>query len=101
MGEEVPWATRYASFIFLGLTISVGYVFWRIRSTKRSNAVRRDLAEEILAREVAALEQQPSEESHEDIDGSGLAGPAYTPQERAILERAASEESRLKDEPGR
>ncbi len=88
MNEGMPWATEYASFIFLGLSVCIGYALWRIRVARRGTRSRRDLAEHLLEREIAELESSRSGVERPGRDGSGLSGPAYTPEEEALLRRA-------------
>jgi len=80
---------KYGSFIYLGLSLSVGYVIWMAFRGKAAKEQKRDLAEELLRQEVERLEKPRPAQA--EPDGSGLAGPSYTPEQQAAIDSAESE----------
>ena len=91
MNEGMPWATQYASFIFLGVSVLIGYLIWRVRSSRRLGEEKRSVAEELLAKEIAELDAGRHAAPDAEHDGSGLGAPAYTAEERNLLERARTQ----------
>lgn len=91
MNDGMPWATQYASFIFLGVSVLFGYLIWRVRSSRRSHEQKRTVAEEMLAQEIAQLEKRRGGAQPDEHDGSGLGAPSYTAEERALLDRARAQ----------
>lgn len=87
--EFESWTMKYGSFIYLGLSLCVGYVIWMVFRGKAAKERKRDLAEEMLQAEVARLEKPRAVDP--ERDGSGLAGPAYTPEQQAAIDSAESE----------
>ena len=80
---------KYGSFIYLGLSLCVGYVVWMVFRAKAAKEKKRDLAEELLRHEVERIERPRVVEP--ERDGSGLAGPAYTAEQQAAIDSAESE----------
>lgn len=75
---------RYSSFIFLGLSLSIGYFILRWMSAKKEKLRS---AEDALREEIERLRQERAARGETD-SASGLEGPNYTPEERAAIERA-------------
>lgn len=82
---------RYASFIFLGLTLVVGYALMRAFGAKWKQ--ERSGGEEWLEKQLAEARAE-RERGKRTLDApSGLDGPAYDPEQRAALDRARAEDA--------
>jgi len=86
---------KYSSFIYLGLSVMIGYVLLRVYGSK--NKQQRETAEDRLARELAEFRGTHAPATNQPDpaeDASGLEGPSYTDDQRAALDAA-----KAKDDP--
>ncbi|MDX2175626.1 MAG: hypothetical protein SF028_04060 [Candidatus Sumerlaeia bacterium] len=75
-------AVEYASFIFLGLSLTIGYIVWRIVGTKRGGPSG-EAADDALRAELERVRKEGA-----GGGASGLEGPGLSPEERAALRAA-------------
>jgi hypothetical protein len=86
--DESPFI-RYASFIFLGLTLVVGYAIMRAFGARWKQ--ERSGGEQWLEKQLAEARAE-RERRRRTLDApSGLEGPAYDPEQRAAIDRARAE----------
>jgi hypothetical protein len=84
---------KYSSFIYLGLSVMIGYVLLRVYGSKNKDT--RETAEDRLARELEELRAAhapAAKQADPALDASGLEGPAYTEDERAALDAARAKD---------
>lgn len=97
MNDFGPGIVQYSSFIYLGLSVMIGYVILRVYNSKKKDS--RETAEDRLARELDefrrahAPEAQAPEAEPPPPDASGLEGPNYTPDQRAAIDAAVARDT--------